>query len=113
VTEVAVYAVPDQSVGDQPMAALVYHGDFDPVEFAAFLSAQSDLGPKQVPRFIRLTARLPRTATYKVLKRTLSTQRWRTPDPVWWRPGKELEFEPLTPSSDPIRLDWGARSVRP
>ena len=47
-----------------------------------------DLGPKQVPRFIRLTARLPSTATYKVLKRTLSAQRWRTPDPVWWRPGK-------------------------
>jgi fatty-acyl-CoA synthase len=113
VTEVAVYAVPDQSVGDQVMAALVYHGDFDPTTFATFLAAQSDLGPKQVPRFIRITARLPRTATYKVLKRTLSAQRWRTPDPVWWRPGPELEFEPLTPSSDPIRLDWGTRSVRP
>jgi fatty-acyl-CoA synthase len=113
VTEAAVYAVPDQSTGDQVMAALVYRDDFDPTAFAAFLAAQSDLGPKQVPRFIRVTARLPRTATYKVLKRTLSAQRWRTPDPVWWRPGKELEFEPLTPSSDPIRLDWGARSVRP
>jgi fatty-acyl-CoA synthase len=113
VAEAAVYAVPDPSVGDQVMAALVYRGDFDPAAFATFLAAQSDLGPKQVPRFIRLTARLPRTATFKVLKRTLSAQRWRTPDPVWWRPGKELEFEPLTPSSDPIRLDWGARSVRP
>jgi fatty-acyl-CoA synthase len=113
VAEAAVYAVPDPSVGDQVMAALVYRGDFDPAAFAAFLAAQPDLGPKQVPRFIRLTARLPRTATYKVLKRTLSTQRWRTPDPVWWRPGREVEFEPLTPSSDPIRLDWGARSVRP
>lgn len=113
VTEVAVYAVPDATTGDQVMAALVYRGDFDPAEFATFLAAQSDLGPKQVPRFVRLTARLPRTATFKVLKRTLSAQRWRTPDPVWWRPGKELEFEPLTPSSDPIRLDWGARSMRP
>jgi fatty-acyl-CoA synthase len=113
VTEAAVYAVPDQSTGDQVMATLVYRGDFDPVEFAAFLSRQPDLGPKQVPRFVRVTARLPRTATYKVLKRTLSAQRWRTPDPVWWRPGRELAFEPLTPSSDPIRLDWGARSVRP
>jgi fatty-acyl-CoA synthase len=113
VAEVAVYAVPDPSVGDQIMAALVYRGDFDPDEFATFLREQSDLGPKQAPRFIRLTGRLPRTATYKVLKRTLSAQRWRTPDPVWWREGAELEYEPLTPSSDPIRLDWGARSVRP
>ena len=113
VTEAAVYAVPDPAAGDQVMAALVLRDNFDADEFAAFLSAQSDLGPKQVPRFVRITARLPRTATYKVLKRTLSAQRWRTPDTVWWRPGPELEFEPLTPSSDPIRLDWGARSVRP
>jgi fatty-acyl-CoA synthase len=113
VAEAAVYAVPDPSVGDQVMAALVYRGDFDPTAFAAFLRTQSDLGPKQVPRFIRVTARLPRTATFKVLKRTLSAQRWRTPDPVWWRPGKDVEFEPLTPTSDPIRLDWGAGSVRP
>lgn len=113
VAEAAVYAVPDPTTGDQVMAALVVRGEFDPDEFAAFLAAQSDLGPKQVPRFIRITARLPRTATYKVLKRTLSAQKWRTPDTVWWRQGRELEFEPLTPSSDPIRLDWGARSVRP
>jgi fatty-acyl-CoA synthase len=113
VTEAAVYAVPDPATGDQVMAALVMRDRFDPDEFATFLAAQTDLGPKQVPRFVRITARLPRTATYKVLKRTLSAQRWRTPDTVWWRPGPELEFEPLTPSSDPIRLDWGARSVRP
>ncbi|GAB3457516.1 long-chain-fatty-acid--CoA ligase [Actinophytocola sediminis] len=114
VAEAAVYAVPDPSVGDQVMAALVLRGDpeFDPAAFAIFLAAQADLGPKQVPRFLRVTARLPRTATYKVLKRTLTAQRWRTPDHVWWRPGQELAFEPLTPSSDPIRLDWGARSVR-
>jgi fatty-acyl-CoA synthase len=113
VAEAAVYAVPDPAAGDQVMAALVVRGEFDPDEFAAFLAGQSDLGPKQVPRFIRITARLPRTATYKVLKRTLSAQRWRTPDTVWWRRGPELEFAPLTPSCDPIRLDWGARSVRP
>ena len=114
VAEAAVYAVPDPEVGDQVMAALVLRGDvpFDPDDFARFLGDQDDLGPKQVPRFLRLTARIPRTATYKVLKRTLTAQRWRTPDPVWWRKGRELRFEPLTPSSDPIRLDWGARSVR-
>ncbi|MPZ80691.1 MAG: AMP-binding protein [Actinophytocola sp.] len=114
VVEVAVYGVPDQEVGDQVMAALVLRGEavFDPEGFALFLASQADLGPKQVPRFVRLTPRLPRTATYKVLKRTLNAQRWRTPEPVWWREGAELRFEPLTPSSDPIRLDWGARSVR-
>jgi fatty-acyl-CoA synthase len=114
VAEVAVYAVPDPEAGDLVMAALVLRGEtiFDPDEFAAFLAAQPDLGPNQAPTFVRLTARLPRTATYKVLKRTLNAQRWRSADPVWWRPGAELRFEPLTPSSDPIRLDWGARSVR-
>lgn len=114
VAEVAVYAVPDPHAGDQVMAALVPHGEpvFDPDEFATFLAGQADLGPLQVPRFIRVTARLPRTATYKVLRRNLTAQHWRTPDPVWWRPGQDLRFEPLTPASDPIRFDWGARSVR-
>jgi len=114
VAEAAVYAVPDAAVGDQVMAALVLRAGttFDPDEFASFLTAQTDLGPKQVPRFVRLTPRLPRTGTYKVLKRQLTTQRWRTPDPVWWREGAELRYDPLTPSSDPIRLDWGARSMR-
>src|SRR4051794_36639662 len=114
VADVAVYAVPDQHVGDQVMAALVLRAGtaFDPAAFARFVAAQSDLGPRQVPRFVRLTSRLPRTATYKVLRRTLTAQRWRTPDPVWWREGAALRYVPLTPSCDPIRLDWGARSVR-
>jgi fatty-acyl-CoA synthase len=114
VAEVAVYAVPDPDVGDQVMAALVLRGGtrFDPERFAMFLAAQPDLGAKQVPRFVRLSSRLPRTGTYKVRKRQLAEQRWRTTDPVWWREGAELRYEPLTPSSDPIRLDWGARSVR-
>lgn len=114
VAEVAVYGVPDPVVGDQVMAALVLRSGavFDAEGFGLFLASQADLGQKQVPRFIRLTPRLPRTATYKVLKRTLNAQRWRTPDPVWWREGAEPRFEPLTPSCDPIRLDWGARSVR-
>lgn len=114
IAEAAVYPVPDQRVGDQVMAALVLRGEreFDPEEFATFLAEQGELGPQQVPRFVRVTSRLPRTATYKVLKRTLTAQRWRTQDPVWWRQGRELRFEPLTASCDPIRLDWGAGSVR-
>lgn len=114
VAEVAVYAVPDREVGDQVMAALVLRNGtrFDPDGFAEFLTGQPDLGPKQVPRFIRLSSRLPRTGSFKVQKLTLTAQRWRTPDPVWWREGAELRYDPLTESSDPIRLDWGARSVR-
>lgn len=114
VAEVAVYGVPDPVAGDQVMATLVLRGGarFDPGAFAAFLTGQPDLGPKEVPRFVRLSSRLPRTGTYKVAKRRLAAQRWRTADPVWWREGAELRFEPLTPASDPIRLDWGARSVR-
>ncbi|MCT2586353.1 AMP-binding protein [Actinophytocola gossypii] len=114
VGEVAVYTVPAPDVGEQLMAALVLRAEavFDPDAFAEFLAAQEDLEPAEVPRFVRLTARLPRTATFRVLRRTLTAQRWRSPDPVWWREGPELRFEPLTASSDPIRLDWGARSVR-
>jgi fatty-acyl-CoA synthase len=114
IAEAAAYPVPDEKAGDQVMVALVLRGEatFDPVGFAAFIAAQADLVPAQVPRFVRLTARLPRTATYKVLRRSLTAQRWRTPDPVWWRPATVRRFEPLTPASDPIRLDWGAGSVR-
>lgn len=113
-SEVAVYGAPDPGEGEAVMAAVVLHADatFDAVAFAEFLTAQRDLSREQTPRFVRLTGRMPRTATYKVQKRTLVTQCWRTQDPIWWRAGAEIKFEPLTPSSDPIRLDWGARSVR-
>jgi fatty-acyl-CoA synthase len=71
VSEAAVYAVPDPASGDQLVAALVLDGDLTPASFEHFLSAQSDLGPKQWPRHVRLLDALPRTATNKVLKREL------------------------------------------
>ncbi|WP_414937345.1 AMP-binding protein [Amycolatopsis sp. cmx-11-51] len=43
-------------------------------EFAAFVVAQGDLGPKQRPRFVRVVEALPRTATHKVLKRELAAE---------------------------------------
>ena len=63
VTEAAVYAIPDESVGDRVMAALVTPEgtDFDPVEFRDFLAAQADLGPKQWPAFVRVASAPPRT----------------------------------------------------
>ncbi|OBJ01490.1 acyl-CoA synthetase [Mycobacterium alsense] len=84
-TEVAVYAVPDPVVGDQVMAALVMAdgAEFDPEKFRAFLAEQPDLGPKQWPSYVRVSAELPRTVTFKVLKRQLSAQGVDCGDPVW------------------------------
>lgn len=95
----AVYAVPDERVGDQVMAALELSPGttFDPDAFAAFLAAQDDLGTKWAPRFVRVGA-LPVTATTKVVTRQLRADRWRCSDPVWWRPGRELAYRRLTPA---------------
>jgi fatty-acyl-CoA synthase len=83
--EVAVYAVPDPVVGDQVMAAFVMAAgvEFDPEKFRAFLAEQPDLGPKQWPSYVRVSAELPRTVTFKVLKRQLSAQGVDCGDPVW------------------------------
>jgi fatty-acyl-CoA synthase len=85
VAEVAVYPVPDPVVGDQVMAALVLALgiEFDDEKFRAFLAGQPDLGPKQWPSYVRISAELPRTVTFKVLKRQLSAQGVDCGDPVW------------------------------
>jgi len=87
----AVYAVPDTVAGDQVMTALELRpgAAFDPEGFAAFLAAQADLGTKWAPRFVRVCAALPLTATAKVLVRALRAERWHCADPVWWRPGRD------------------------
>lgn len=76
ISQVAVYAVPDEHVGDQVMAAIVLqdNADLTPEEFGQFLAAQPDLSPKAWPRHVWLTDRLPATATNKVLKRELSAR---------------------------------------
>ena len=94
----AVYAVPDPVVGDQVMAALQLRpglDTLDPTELARFLEAQGDLGTKWAPRFVRLAAELPITATNKVLKRALRAERWNCADPVLWRPEKGSAFRLL------------------
>lgn len=85
VTEVAVYPVPDPAIGDQVMAALVLAVDakLDADTFRTFLAEQPDLGPKQWPAFVRISDALPRTATFKVLKRQLSAQGVDCSDPIW------------------------------
>ena len=83
----AVYAVPDEEVGDALMAALVLRPGacFEPHAFATFLAQQADLGTKQSPRYVRVATELPQTQTNKILKRELRKLRWECPDPVWLR----------------------------
>jgi len=93
----AVYAVPSPEVGDEVMVALLLHDDarFDPDGFVAFLGAQSDLSPKWMPRFVRISTELPSTATQKVLKRVLQSENWECADAVWWRPDRDLAYRRL------------------
>jgi fatty-acyl-CoA synthase len=86
----AVYPVPDTAsgAGDQVMVALelVPGAQFGPDAFAAWLGSQPDMGPKWFPRFVRVSAALPQTATGKVTKVDLRREAWDCADPVWWRP---------------------------
>ena len=58
------------------MAAVVLHEEsrLTPEGFEAFLAEQPDLSPKAWPRYVRITADLPTTATHKVLKRELAAE---------------------------------------
>jgi fatty-acyl-CoA synthase len=88
VNRVAVYAVPDEHVGDQLMAALVLRegSRMDPEAFTAFLEGQSDLGTKMWPRYVRVATNLPTTVTNKILKRELVRQGLDVAgDPLWER----------------------------
>jgi fatty-acyl-CoA synthase len=86
VNHVAVYAVPDERVGDQVMAAIVLNDDatVTPKQFEEFLLAQPDLSPKAWPRYVRINAALPQTATNKILKRTLVADGVTGGDGVLW-----------------------------
>lgn len=85
VAQVAVYPIPDPAVGDQVMAALVLARgtSFDADDFRAFLAEQPDLGPKQWPSYVRVADELPRTETFKVLKRVLTAEGTECADPVY------------------------------
>ena len=85
IVEVAVYGIPAPDVGDQVMAAvlLTEGASFDPETFCAFLADQSDLGPKQWPSLVRVSTDLPRTETFKVIKRQLQAEGTDCADPVF------------------------------
>jgi fatty-acyl-CoA synthase len=103
-----VYAVPDEDVGDQVMAALLLRpgATFDTAAFDRFLVEQPDLGTKWSPRYVRVTEALPVTETQKVLKRVLRRDRWEVPDPIYWRPRKGEGLQPMT---DADRAELHAR----
>jgi fatty-acyl-CoA synthase len=90
---VAVYAVPDEPVGDRVMAALELEQGitFAPDAFDEFLDAQPDLGTKWRPAFVRVVSELPKLASMKIDKQRLRHDAWRD-DQVFWRPGRN---EPL------------------
>ena len=105
VAEVGVYAVPAETVrgpaviGDAVAAAVVPREGADASAladgFGDFLAAQSDLGPKQWPSLLRMTAALPRTASFKFRARDLSSLGAESAgDRVWVRADGEGAFTP-------------------
>ena len=99
----AVYGIPDFDMGDRVMAALQLQPGttIDPAEFAEFLRAQSDLGPKWVPSFVQIVVDFPMTPSNKVIKRELVLRRWHDVErhddvQLWWRPTKEIAFSQFT-----------------
>ena len=74
----AVFGIP-VGIGDEIVAALVSDG-LTADGLTDFLSTQTDLGPKQWPHRILILETLPRTATFKTVKRRLRDQ---AADPTW------------------------------
>ncbi|HET7736521.1 MAG TPA: AMP-binding protein [Nocardioidaceae bacterium] len=96
INRVAVYGIPDPSVGDQLVAAVVLQDALSPADFEAFLNEQKDLSTKGRPRFVRIADDLPATATNKVLKRELVKQGLATTDEVWEREERGTSYSVLS-----------------
>ena len=105
VRSVAVYAVPDEPVGDRVMVALELASGsaFDPGAFDAFLDEQPDLGTKWRPAFVRVTDELPKLASMKIDKQRLRAEAWRA-ERVYWRPDNGGPLRLLN-DADRSRLD--------
>jgi fatty-acyl-CoA synthase len=97
VRSAAVYAVPDDPVGDRVMVAIEVDDEdgFDLDAFDAFVQAQPDLGPKWVPSFVRTMRELPKLASMKIDKTRLRREGWDAPA-VSWRPGRGDALRPIT-----------------
>jgi len=105
----AVYGVPDAAAGDQVMATVLLRGSevFDPVGFGRWLDAQTDVGPKWRPRYVRVTTAMPTSPTNKVVTRTLVHEKFRRDrvgaDPIWVRGPGDESYRPFT-SEDEARV---------
>lgn len=113
VRSVAVYAVPDDPVGDRVMAAVELHpdGTFDPAEFDRFLAEQPDLGPKWRPAFVRVDDDLPKLSSLKIDKKQLRRDAWHA-EQVVWRPDRSADLRPIT-DEDRDHLDPLLERSRP
>ncbi len=91
------YAVPDPQTGDLLMTCLTLRpgATFDSADFDVFLAEQPDLGTKWRPTFVRVIDAVPTTANGKIDKAPLRSQAWEAGD-VWWSPGREEAYRPLT-----------------
>jgi fatty-acyl-CoA synthase len=99
VRSAAVYAVPDDPVGDRVMVAIEVDdpNGFDVDEFDDFVAEQPELGPKWVPSFVRVDAELPKLASMKIDKTRLRRDGWDAPN-VRWRPKRGDPLQPMTPA---------------
>jgi len=93
-----VVGVPDPLAGDQVLAAveLLAGRSFDPDAFSSFLDAQSDLGTKWAPRFVRVMPELPVISQGKVDKKPMRREAWLCDDPLWWRPARSRGYALMT-----------------
>jgi len=94
----AVYAVPDPISGDKVMATLklIKGSDFNCTAFVDFLTSQRDFGTKWTPSFVRITDKVPTTATNKIIKRRLQEELWNTDNPVYWQKDKNAPYTLMT-----------------
>ena len=101
ISQVAVYGVPDEQVGDAVMAAVILTDDssLTPYEFAEFLAAQPDLSPKAWPRYVRIADDLPTTATNKIVKRQLKKEGVDAGDgTLWVREPRSTDYRSSAPA---------------
>ena len=103
----AVFGVPDERTVDDQVMAVLEMADptgFDPSAFDEFLAAQTDLGTKWTPRYVRVVDRLPVGATNKLDKRALKETGWRVDGPVYWRTDRRQPLRLMSPD-DAIGLE--------
>ena len=99
VRSVAVYAVPDERVGDRVMVAIEADDitSFDVASLDIFIATQPDMGTKWVPSFVRVTNELPKLASTKIDKTRLRRDAWDAPN-VWWRSNRGEPLRPMAVS---------------